>query len=170
MPVLFGLYALRYCPLLKGSSEAAPICLHSRHRPLRHLVSLGWRAGIDVLPWVGAWKRNLRDLPHVEGSADGPFELLINLVHGSYPCFFSLIIYLRRLMPQGFPPARRCFTKAERRESFIHGSLGSTESRSGFARIGADRHHRLPFQETAPGFRAEYGRWFLRLSCWRPLR
>ncbi len=113
MPVLFGLYALRYFPLLKDLQKLhLSACILGIGLCVTGLIEL--TTGIDVLPWVGA-EAEFTDT-HVR-RADGPFELPIILSMVAILAFF-LIIYLRRLMPQGVSPWRALLHKAGAVASF----------------------------------------------------
>jgi hypothetical protein len=95
MPALFGLYAMRYFPLLKDLEKLhACACLLGIGLCASALIEL--TTGIDLLPWNGA-EPQFTDT-HVR-RADGPFELPVVLSVVAILAFF-LIIYLRRLMPQ----------------------------------------------------------------------
>jgi O-Antigen ligase len=113
MPVLFGLYALRYFPLLKDLQKLhLSACILGIGLCITGLVEL--TTGIDLFPWVGA-EAEFTDT-HVR-RADGPFELPVILSMVAILAFF-LIIYLRRLMPQRISAWRALLHKAGAVASF----------------------------------------------------
>jgi hypothetical protein len=95
MPALFGLYAIRYFPLLRDLQKLhVCACVLGIGLCTSGLIEL--ITGRDLFPWNGSSPEftatNVR-------RADGPFELHVVLSMVAILSFF-FIIYLRRLMPQ----------------------------------------------------------------------
>ncbi len=101
MPALFGLYAMRYFPLLKDLKILhVCACILGLGLCITGLIEL--ITNIDLFPWNGS--EPMFTDTHLR-RADGPFEQQIVLsVVGVLAFFF--IIYLRRLMPQNISPWR----------------------------------------------------------------
>jgi O-antigen ligase len=94
MPMLFGLYAMRYFPLLANVSKAHTcVCILAMGLCITGVFEL--TTGIDLFPWAGA---NPQFTDTRVRRADGPFEQpgILSLV--AILAFF-LMTYLRRLMP-----------------------------------------------------------------------
>jgi hypothetical protein len=95
MPALFGLYAIRYFPLLKDVQKLHfCTCVLGIGLCTTGLVEL--ITGTDLFPLNGSFPEFTAT--HVR-RADGPFELHVVLSMVAILLFF-LILYLRRLMPQ----------------------------------------------------------------------
>jgi O-Antigen ligase len=95
MPAIFGLYAMRYFPLLENFQKLhVSFCILGIGLCISGLIEL--TTGTDILPWNGA-DPAFTDT-HVR-RADGPFELPVILSVVAILVFF-LIVYLRRLMPR----------------------------------------------------------------------
>jgi hypothetical protein len=113
MPALFGLYALRYFPLVKNLQKLhLCACILGIGLCITSLIEL--TTGIDLFPWVGA-EAEFTD-SHVR-RADGPFELPVVLSVVAILASF-LIIYLRRLLPQRVSIWRALLHKAGALASF----------------------------------------------------
>jgi hypothetical protein len=94
MPALFGLYAIRYFPLLKDLGKLhASACMLGFGLCVTALIEI--TTDIDLFPWSGS--EPMFTDTHVR-RADGPFEQQIVLSVVATLAFF-FIIYLRRLMP-----------------------------------------------------------------------
>lgn len=101
MPALFGLYAMRYFPLLKDL-KILHVCACILGLGLCTTGLIELITNIDLFPWNGS--EPMFTDTHLR-RADGPFEQQIVLsVVGVLAFFF--IIYLRRLMPQNIAPWR----------------------------------------------------------------
>ena len=101
MPALFGLYAIRYFPLLKDLQKLhLCACTLGLGLFISGLIEL--TTGKDLFPWSGA-------VPEFTEThfrrADGPFELHVVLSVVAI-LVFLLILYLRRLMPRRLSPLR----------------------------------------------------------------
>jgi O-Antigen ligase len=95
MPAMFGLYAMRYFPLLRNFQKLhICVCILGIGLCISGLVEL--TTGVDLFPWNGA-DPEFTDT-HVR-RADGPFELPAVLSIVAILAFF-LIVYLRQLMPR----------------------------------------------------------------------
>jgi hypothetical protein len=95
MPALFGLYAIRYFPLLKDL-KALHLCTCFLAIGLCTTGLVELITGTDLFPLNGSFPEFTAT--HVR-RADGPFELHVVLSTVAILLFF-LIIYLRRLMPE----------------------------------------------------------------------
>jgi O-antigen ligase len=113
MPALFGLYAIRYFPLLKELQKLhVCACILGIGLCITSLIEL--TTGIDLFPWVGAEAEFTET--HLR-RADGPFEQPVVLSTVATLAFF-LIIYLWRLIPQRTSPWRVLLHKAGAVASF----------------------------------------------------
>jgi O-antigen ligase len=114
MPALFGLYAIRYFPLVKDLKKLhTSACILSVGLGITGLIEVVM--GIDLFPWSGA--APLFTDTHVR-RADGPFEQQIVLSMVATITFF-LVIYLRKLMPRRISPRRALLHKAGSLASFV---------------------------------------------------
>jgi O-Antigen ligase len=101
MPAIFGLYAMRYFPLLKDLQRLhACACILGFGLFVTGLIEM--TTDIDLFPWSGS--EPMFTDTHLR-RADGPFEQQIVLSVVAILGFF-FIIYLRRLMPRGTSPQR----------------------------------------------------------------
>lgn len=100
-PALFGLYAIRYFPLLEDLQKLHfCACILGLGLFISGLIEL--ITGKDLFPWSGADPEFTATYVR---RADGPFELHVVLSVVSILTFF-LILYLRRLMNQRLSPSR----------------------------------------------------------------
>jgi hypothetical protein len=107
LPAVFGLYAIRYFPLLKDLLQLhLCTCILSVGLCVTGLIEL--RTGVDLFPLSGA---NPDFLDTHVLRPDGPFEQQVVLSVVATLAFF-LIIYLRRLMPLEISPFRALLHKA----------------------------------------------------------
>jgi hypothetical protein len=114
MPALFGLYAIRYFPLLKDLRRLhLCACILGLGLCISGLIEL--TMGVDLFPWNGSEPEFTQT--HVR-RADGPFELHVVLSVVSILVFF-LVIYLRRLMGQRLSTWRLLLHRAGAAASFI---------------------------------------------------
>jgi hypothetical protein len=107
MPAFFGLYAIRYFPLLKDLQKLhASACILGIGLCVTGLIEVA--TDMDLFPFIGA---NPEFTETQVRRADGPFELHVVLSVVGILVFF-LIIYLRRLMPQRISPWQGLLHKA----------------------------------------------------------
>ena len=94
MPALFGLYAMRFFPLIKDLRTLhGCVCILGLGLCVTGLIEL--TTDIDLFPWNGS--EPMFTDTHIR-RADGPFEQQIVLSVVAILAFF-FILYLRRLMP-----------------------------------------------------------------------
>jgi hypothetical protein len=107
LPALFGLYAIRYFPLLKDLRKLhVCTCILGIGLCITGLVELS--TGVDLFPWSGA-NPDFTDTQVLR--PDGPFEQQVVLSVVATLAFF-LIIYLRRLMPRKISTSRTLLHQA----------------------------------------------------------
>jgi hypothetical protein len=107
LPAVFGLYAIRYFPLLKNLQKLhLCTCILGLGLCVTGLIEL--RTGVDLFPLSGA---NPDFLDTHVLRPDGPFDQQVVLSVVATLAFF-LIVYLRRLMPPKISPYRAVLHKA----------------------------------------------------------